>query len=107
MLRTPAGSEPYATPVTLPFQIEIWPAGHVFRPGHELVLQVHAPPLSDPISTYLYNPNQSSLVTILQDPAHRTSILLPFLSGVTAANMAPQAPTCGQVVGEICVVQPG
>jgi hypothetical protein len=25
-VRTPAGSEPYATAVTLPFQIEIWPA---------------------------------------------------------------------------------
>ena len=98
------------TPITpmqpYQYQIEVWPAGHVFRPGHELVLQVHAPPPSDPISTYLYNPNQLSLVTILQDPAHPTSILLPFLYGVTAANMAPQAPTCGQVVGEICVVTP-
>jgi len=88
------------------YQIEVWPAGHVFRPGHELVLQVHAPPLNDPISTYLYNPNQPSLVTILQDPQHRTSILLPFLDGLTASNMAPTAPACGQVVGEICVVQP-
>ena len=88
------------------YQIEVWPAGHVFRPGHELILQVHAPPPNDPISTYLYNPNQPSLVTILQDPTHRTSILLPFLTGVTAANMAPRAPSCGQVVGEICVVQP-
>ena len=88
------------------YQIEVWPAGHVFRPGHELILQVHAPPPNDPISTYLYNPNQPSLVTILQDPKHRTSILLPFLNVVTAANMAPRAPACGQVVGEICVVQP-
>jgi len=88
------------------YQIEVWPAGHVFRPGHELILQVHAPPPNDPISTYLYNPNQPSLVTILQDPRHRTSILFPFLNGVTAANMAPRAPACGQVVGEICVVEP-
>ena len=98
------------TPITplqpYQYQIEVWPAGHVFRPGHELVLQVHAPPLNDPISTYLYNPNQPSLVTILQDPQHRTSILLPFLDGLAASNMAPTAPGCGQVVGEICVVQP-
>jgi predicted acyl esterase len=88
------------------YQIEVWPAGHVFRPGHELVLQLHAPPVNDPISTYLYQPNQASLVTILQDAAHRTSILLPFLNDVGAANMAPHAPACGQVVGEVCVVQP-
>jgi putative CocE/NonD family hydrolase len=99
------------TPITpmqpYEYQIEVWPAGHVFRSGHELVLQVHEPPLNDPISTYLFNPNQPSVVTIMQDPAHRSSILLPFLSGLTAANLAPKGPTCGQVVGEICVVQPG
>jgi hypothetical protein len=88
------------------YEIEVWPAGHVFRPGHELVLQLHAPPLNDPISTYLFEPNQPSLVTILQDATHRTSILLPFLHGLSAANMAPQPPACGQVVGELCVVQP-
>ncbi len=42
----------------------------------------------------------------MQDPKHRTSILLPFLHGLTAANMAPKAPMCGQIVGQVCVVQP-
>jgi putative CocE/NonD family hydrolase len=88
------------------YQIEVFPAGHVFRPGHALVLQVHAPPINDPISTYLYEPNQPSVVTIMQDSKHRTSILLPFLHNLTAANMAPAAPACGQIIGEVCVVQP-
>ncbi len=29
------------------YLIEIWPVGHVFRPGHELVVRVSAPPLDD------------------------------------------------------------
>jgi hypothetical protein len=64
-------------------------------------VQVHAPPANDPISTYAYEPNQASAVTILQDPAHRSSILLPFLPGLPPIR--PEAPACGEVVGEICL----
>jgi predicted acyl esterase len=115
--KTPAGDvfrpfHPFVHPTNITpetpyqYQIEVWPAGHVFRPGHVLVIQVHAPPLNDPISTYLYEPNQAGVVTILQDQKHRSSILVPFLHGLTAANMAPNPPACGQIIGEVCVVQP-
>jgi len=112
--KTPAGDiyrpyHPFLTtqPVTpqqaYEYLIEVFPADHVFRPGHELVVQIHAPPANDPISTYAYEPNLPSVVTILQDAQHRSSILLPFLDGLTPANLAPTAPGCGQVVGEECI----
>jgi uncharacterized protein len=29
------------------YLIDVWPFGHVFLPGHELVVKVHAPPAED------------------------------------------------------------
>jgi hypothetical protein len=83
------------------YEIEIFPLGHVWRAGHELVLQLHAPPANDPISTYAYEPNLPSVVQILQDADHPTSILLPFMR--TLPPMRDAAPACGSIVGELCV----
>jgi predicted acyl esterase len=83
------------------YEVEVFPLGHVWRPGHQLVLQLHAPPASDPISTYAYEPNQPGVVTIVQDVAHPTSILLPFMP--TLPPIRSSAPACGAVVGEVCV----
>jgi len=87
------------TPVAVP--VEIFPLGHVFYPGHELVLDVHAPPINDPISTYAYEPLQIPAVnTILQDPAHRSSLLLPLLP--TLPPLWPTQPTCSEIAGYVC-----
>ncbi|MEX2458100.1 MAG: CocE/NonD family hydrolase [Actinomycetota bacterium] len=83
------------------FEIEVFPFGHVFRAGHAMVLQVHAPPPNDPISTYVYEPNQPGLVTIRQDAQHRSSILLPVMRSLPPIWKTP--PACGEVVGELCV----
>jgi len=85
------------------YEIEIFPLGHVWRAGHSLVLQLHAPPLNDPISTYVYEPNLPSVVTILQDADHRTQLLLPFLRGLDPQHYRAETPACGSVVGEVCV----
>lgn len=83
------------------FEIEIFPLGHVWRAGHKLVLQLHAPPANDPISTYAYEPTTPSVVQILQDAQHPTSILLPFMPVLPAYRAT--TPACGSVVGEVCV----
>ena len=95
------GPEPIIPGQAYEYQIEVFPFGHVFRPGHAMVVQVHAPPLNDPISTWAYEPNQASVVTILQDPDHRSSILLPFLPELPPVRA--EAPGCGEVVGEVCL----
>lgn len=83
------------------YEVEMFPLGHVWRAGHELVLQLHAPPANDPISTYAYEPTTPAVVTIVQDAAHPTSILLPFMR--TLPPMRATQPACGSVVGEVCV----
>ena len=99
------GPEPIIPGQAYEYQIEVFPFGHVFRPGHAMVVQVHAPPANDPISTWAYEPNQASVVTILQDPDHRSSILLPFLPGLPPIRS--DAPACGEVVGEVCLTSGG
>ena len=83
------------------YEIEIFPLGHYWRAGHDLVLQLHAPPANDPISTYAYEPNSPSVVQILQDATHPTSILLPFMPALPPHRAV--APGCGAVIGEVCI----
>jgi uncharacterized protein len=110
--RTPSGAiyrpyHPYLVPQPIvpgqayKYEIEIFPLGHYWRAGHELILQLHAPPANDPISTYAYEPNLPSIVQILQDPAHPTSILLPFMPVLPPHR--DTAPACGAVIGEECI----
>jgi putative CocE/NonD family hydrolase len=99
------GPEPIVPGEAYRYQIEVFPFGHVFRAGHAMVVQIHAPPANDPISTWAYEPNQASVVTILQDSEHRSSILLPFLPGLPA--MRSPAPDCGEIDGEVCLIKAG
>lgn len=85
------------------YEIEIFPLGHVWRANHELVLQLHAPPANDPISTYAFLPTTPSLVTILQDANHPTTLLIPFLRNLDQQHYRATPPACGQVNGEVCV----
>ena len=83
------------------YEIEIYPFGHVFRAGHELVLQLHAPPFNDPLSIGLYPPEQTpALVQTLAS----SSVLLPVLPVTPPAAAAPAS--CTEVAGELCLVAP-
>ena len=70
------------------YQIEIPAVGHVFRPGHALVLAIMRPPESDLIgvtksgsSSYRYDSMPPpGKVTILRDTEHASSVLLPVLA---------------------------
>jgi uncharacterized protein len=83
------------------YDIEVFPLGHVWRAGHQMVLQLHAPPANDPISTYAYEPNAPSVVQILQDADHPTSLLVPFMPVLPPYRATP--PACGAVIGEGCI----
>ncbi len=70
------------------YQIEIPAVGHVFRPGHALVLAITRPPESDLIGvtksgepSYRYDSMPPpGKVTILRDAGHASSVLLPVLA---------------------------
>jgi predicted acyl esterase len=81
--------------------LEIFPLGHVFYPGHELVIDLHAPPFSDPLSTYMYEPHSAPAVnTILDQPGKRSTLLLPLLP--TIPPLWPRQPSCSQIEGYVC-----
>jgi predicted acyl esterase len=86
--------------------VEIFPLGHVFYAGHELVMDIHAPPANDPISTYAYEPLQTPAInTILQDAQHRSTLLLPLMP--TLPPLWPTEPTCSQISGYVCFTPGG
>jgi hypothetical protein len=81
--------------------VEIFPLGHVFYPGHSLVIDVHAPPVNDPLSTYAYEPLQAPAVnTIVMSVGDESSLLLPLLSKVPP--LWPIEPPCSQIAGYVC-----
>jgi predicted acyl esterase len=82
--------------------VEIFPLGHVFYPGHELVMDIHAPPFSDPLSTYMYEPHSLPAVnTILPG----STLLMPLMS--TLPPLWPTEPSCSQISGYVCFTPPG
>ena len=87
------------TPNEMP--IEIFPLGHVFYPGHALVIDVHAPPLNDPLSTYAYEPTQAPAEnTVVMSVSDQSSLLLPFLS--VLPPLWPTEPACSDIAGYVC-----
>ena len=79
------------------YLVEVFPVGHVFRPGHKLVVKIHTPPAAD--SYYVYVPKRPPGVnTILHDADHPSRLMLPFvpLDGVNLGP-APEACTLAEV----------
>lgn len=83
------------------YQIEIPLLGHVFRPGHQLVLIVSQPPDGDPIgisgnfngTSYRYDSGLPvGEVELLHDAAHPSSLLLPVLPKVPPVGEKAPAP---------------
>jgi putative CocE/NonD family hydrolase len=85
-----------------PFEIEVFPVGHVFRQGHQLSLSVSKPPMSDPVpypkgrkgavksGSFQYESQQpDSTVTIHRSPRYPSSVLLPLLPGLPPISQNP------------------
>jgi len=82
------------------YDIEVFPIGYVFRPGHELLVQIYAPPVMDEF--YAYGSGQPpSINNIFSDRAHPSSILLPFMPVLPPVHT--QSPACGTETGVRCV----
>ena len=60
------------------YLVEIFPFGHVFRPGHKLIVKVTAPPAVD--SYYAYIPKRPAGVnTLYRGGKTPSSLMLPFV----------------------------
>jgi putative CocE/NonD family hydrolase len=85
-------------------QIEIFPVGHVFRAGHKLLVQIYSPPVMDELYSY-DSGNAPAANTILDDPEHPSTLLLPRLP--TLPPIGTTAPACGDQTGVRCVQPAG
>ncbi|MFP5353436.1 MAG: CocE/NonD family hydrolase [Actinomycetota bacterium] len=60
------------------YLVEIFPFGHVFRPGHKLIVKITTPPIVD--SYYAYVPKRfPGANTVLHHAEHPSSLMLPFV----------------------------
>lgn len=83
------------------FQIEIFPIGHVFRQGHKLRIQVHAPPPDDPLSIYAWYSLRAPSVNTVLHANGASRLLVPFVPAGTLPSLGA-APECGTLVGIPC-----
>ena len=61
---------------TVEYLLDIWPVGHVFLPGHELLVKLHAPPFDD--NDYMYvTKTAPSLNTLHFGPDTPSRLMLP------------------------------
>ncbi len=99
---------PHTNPqlVTLPLSVqkhvvEVFPLGHVFRPGHRLLMKISAPPILD--SFYAYVPKTAPGVnTVFHTATQASRITLPV---VPTPTLGP-ALACGAQEAVRCVPTP-
>jgi predicted acyl esterase len=85
-------------------QIEVFPVGFVLRAGHDLLVQIYAPPAMDELYAYASTQPPADN-TILSSPGHPSSVLVPFLPGLPPLGRTH--PTCGSVTGVRCTTPVG
>lgn len=62
------------------YTIEVFPLGHVFRPGHKLLIQIHTPPMVDGLWGYTPTQHHPAPVTVYHDAAHPSFLQLPVVT---------------------------
>jgi putative CocE/NonD family hydrolase len=83
------------------YLVEVFPVGHVFRPGHRLMVKISAPPIVD--SFYAYVPKVAPGVnTLFHTTAQASRITLPV---VPTPALGPELP-CGAQEAVRCVPNP-
>ncbi|MGH3119142.1 MAG: CocE/NonD family hydrolase C-terminal non-catalytic domain-containing protein, partial [Gaiellales bacterium] len=79
------------------YKIEVWPTAHVFRPGHQLVVIVTAPPAIDSNYAFALQSNQPASVNTIfyNDPEYLSSITLPVVPVGGIIDLGTTGPGCG------------
>jgi uncharacterized protein len=93
-------TEPVDVPPGEPvdYRVEVWPTAHVFRPGHQLVVIVTAPPAIDSNYSFAAQSNQPVSVNTVfyKDPKYPSSITLPVIPVPRIAGLGATGPGCGE-----------
>jgi putative CocE/NonD family hydrolase len=85
------------------YLVEVFPVGHVFRPGHRLLVKISAPPILD--SFYAYVPKTTpGINTVFHTPAQPSRLVLPLVP-LAGAGLGP-ALACGAQEAVRCIAAP-
>ena len=65
---------------TVTYKLDVWPFGHVFLPGHQLLIKLHAPPADDNDYMYIQKtlPGANTLTSTTAEPSTFTLPVVPF-----------------------------
>ena len=86
------------------FLVEIFPLGHVFRPGHRLMVKVHAPSLDD--NDWAYVPKSlPTVASLFHDADHPSSVMLPLIPLSHVERLGPDLGPCASA--HVRCVYPG
>jgi predicted acyl esterase len=97
-----ASSHQYVPPRTAQhYLVEVWPVGWIFRPGHRLRVDVHAPPMVDSFYAYAAKGRAVTINELLHTPTQPSRITLPVVSLDGVALGAPIA--CGKQYQVRCI----
>jgi hypothetical protein len=78
---------------TVDYLIDIFPVGHVFLPGHELVVKLHAPPLDD--NDYMYvEKTLPGVDTVHFGPDTPSRLMLPIIPMSEVRDYTPPSGQC-------------
>jgi uncharacterized protein len=75
------------------YLIEVFPVGHVFLPGHELLVKVHAPPLDDNDYAYVQK-TLPGVNTLHFGPDTPSRLMLPLIPMSEVRGYEPPATPC-------------
>lgn len=81
------------------YLVEVFPAGHVLRAGHRLVVAVSSPPATD--GAWAYAPGPAGAVTVLTGPGHPSRLLVPEVPLHGVGGLGPDPP-CGTLDAVPC-----
>lgn len=85
------------------YLVEVFPVGHVLRPGHRLMVKISAPPILD--SFYAYAPKTLPGVnTVFHTATQPSRLTLPIVP-LTNAGLGPELP-CGAQEAVRCIAAP-
>jgi hypothetical protein len=72
--------QPVTPGAIVDYKIEIFPLGYIFRPGHQILIQIHTPPVLEKIWGYTPTHHQPAAVTVYHDAEDPSWIQWPIVT---------------------------
>lgn len=92
--------QPVTPGEVIKYDLEIFPLGYIFRPGHKILIQIHTPPILEKLWGYTPTHHQPAPVTVHHSAQYPTSIQWPLVT--TDKPIPPSTTACPLQGGFFC-----